>query len=75
MIKCIHIYKNKEEKEIAIDRVWGLFDSMNFDKLNDYETKTFYPANGDIVLQIWLNSKIQYLPGIEDKVKSMMEPL
>jgi hypothetical protein len=75
MIKCIHIYKNKEEKESAIDRVWALFDSMNFDKLHDYETKTFYPANGDIVLQIWLNSRIQNLHGLEDKVKSMMVEL
>ena len=75
MIKCIHIYKNIEEKESAIDRVWALFDSMNFDKLRDYETKIFYPVNGDIVLQIWLNSRIQNFPGIEDKVKSMMVPL
>ena len=73
MQKIIHIYKSKEEKDSAIDRVWSHFDDMGIGTF-DYETHTFYDGD-NVVLQIWLSTRIQYLPGIGDKVKSWMVPL
>jgi len=74
MITIIHKYNNIDEKESAIDRIFGYMDRNKID-ISDYRLLTFYPKNGDIVLHCQLGIRIQYRPGIEDEIKSWMEPV
>jgi hypothetical protein len=74
MIGISHHYKTIDEKESAIDRIFGYMDRKKVD-ISDYRVLTLYHKPDDIELVIQLGIRIQYQPGVVDEVKSWLIPV